>query len=80
MERPRTLDPTESKHANRHLNGTNNHQLDAFKYSNPFTFLNNSQKQCLLETKQILFRITKRNTIHYGAFAWISNSLLDFSF
>ena len=39
MERPRTLDPTECKHAIRHLNGTNNPQLNAFNYSNSFTFL-----------------------------------------
>ena len=38
MERPRTLDPTECKHAIRHLNGSHNPQLDAFNYSNSFTF------------------------------------------
>ena len=76
MERPRTLDPTECKHAIRHLNGTNNPQLDAFNYSNSFTFFNDIQKQRLLETKQPPFRITKLNTFHYGAFAWISNSQL----
>ena len=76
MERPRTLDPTECKHAIRHLNGTNNPQLDAFKYTNSFTFSNNIQKQCLLETKQPTFRITKLNTFHYVASAWIANSQL----
>ena len=76
MERPRTLDPTECKHAIRHLNGTNNPQLNAFNYSNSFTFFNDIQKQRLLETKQSPFRITKLNTFHYGAFAWISNSQL----
>ena len=58
MERPRTLDPTECKHATRHLNGTINHQLDAFNYSNSFTFFDDIQKQRLLETKQPPFRIT----------------------
>ena len=76
MERPRTLDPTECKHAIRHLNGTNNPQLDAFKYSNSFTFSGDIQKQRLLETKQPPFRITKLNTFHYGASAWITNSQL----
>ena len=74
MERPRTLDPTECKHAIRHLNGTHNPQLDAFNYSNSFTFFNDIQKQRLLETKQPPFRIAKLNTYHYGAFAWITNS------
>ena len=60
MECPRTLDPTECKQAIRHLNGTNNPQLDALNYSNSFTFFNDIQKQRLLETKQPLFRITKR--------------------
>ena len=64
MELFRTLDPTECKHAIRHLNGTNNHQLDAFNYSNSFSFLNDIQKQRLLETKQPPFRIAKLNTFH----------------
>ena len=76
MERPRTLYPTECKHAIRHLNGTNNPQLDAFKYSNSFTFFNDIQKQRVLETKQPPFRIFKLNTFHYGAFSWIANSQL----
>ena len=71
-DRPGTLDPTESQHAIRHLNGTNNHQLDAFNYTNSFTFFNDIQKQRILETKQPPFRITKLNA--YGAFAWIANS------
>ena len=79
MERHRTLDPTECKHAIRHLNGTNNPQLDAFNYSNSFTFFDDIQKQRLLETKQTPFRITKLNTFHYGAFAWITNSQLVLS-
>ena len=76
MEHPRTLDPTECKHAIRHLNGTNNPQLDAFNYSNSFTFFNDIQKQRLLETKQPPFRNTKLNNYQYGAFAWIANSQL----
>ena len=52
MERPRTLDPTEWKHAIRHL------------------------KQRLLETKQPTFRITKLNTSHSSASAWITNPQL----
>ena len=76
MERPRTLDPTECRHAIRHLNGTNDPQLDAFNYSNYFTLFNDIQKQRLLEIKQPPFRISKLNTFHYGAFAWISISEL----
>ena len=38
MERPRTLGPTECKHANCGLDGTDNPQLNAFDYSNYFTF------------------------------------------
>ena len=76
MERPRTLDNTECKRAIPHLNGTNNPQLDAFSYTNSFTFFNDVQNQRLLETKQPPFRITKLNTFHYGAFAWIANSQL----
>ena len=75
MKRPRTLDPTECKHAIRHLNGTNSPQLDAFNYSNCFTIFDDIQKQRLLETKRP-FRITKLNIFHYGAFAWITNSQL----
>ena len=69
MERRRSLDPTECKHAIRHLNSTENPQLNAFDYSNSFTFFDDIQKQCLLETKQPHLRITKLNTLHYGAFA-----------
>ena len=76
MERPRTLDPTECKHAIRHLNGTNNPQLDAFYYNNSFPFFKDIQKQRLLETKPPPFRITKLNTFNYGAFARIANSQL----
>ena len=74
MDCPRTLDPTECKHAIRHLKGTNNPQLDAFNYTNSLTFFNDIEKQRLLETKQPPFRITKLNTFHCGAFAWIANS------
>ena len=70
MERPLTLDPTECKHDIRHLNGTNNPHLDAFNYSNSFTFFIDIQKQRLLETKQPPFRITKLNHFHYGAFGF----------
>ena len=76
MERPRTLDPTECKHAIPHLNGTNNPKLYAFIYSNSFTFFDDIQKHRLLENKQPAFRITKLNTFHHGAFAWIANSQL----
>ena len=57
------MDPTECKHAIRHLNGTDNPQLNAF------------QKQRLLETKQ-LFRNTILSNFHYSAFAWITLSNL----
>ena len=56
------------------LKWINNPQLDAFKYANSFIFFNDIQKQRLLETKQPLFHITKLNTFHSGAFAWIANS------
>ena len=49
MERPRTSDPTEYKHAIRHLNGTDNPQRNACDYSNSFTFFDDIQKQRLLE-------------------------------
>ena len=74
MEPLCTLDPTECKHAIRHLNGTDNPQLNAFECSNSFTFFEDFQKQRLLENKQPPFRITKHNTFHYGAFAWITIS------
>ena len=64
------------KHAIRHLKGTDNPQHNAFAYSNSFPFFEDFQKQRLLETKQPPFRITKSNTFHYGAFAWITNSQL----
>ena len=44
MERSRTLDPAECKHAICHLNGTDNPQLIAFEYSNSFTFFDDIQK------------------------------------
>ena len=69
MECPRTLDPTENKHAIHHLNDTHNPQLDAFDYSNSSTLFDVIPKQRLLEIKQPPFRITKLNTFHNGAFA-----------
>ena len=74
MERPRTFDPTEFKDAIRHLNGTDDPQLNAFDYSNSFTFFDDIQNQRRLETKQPPFRKTKLNTFHFGAFARITNS------
>ena len=76
MELPRTLDPTECKLAIHHINRTNNHQLNAFKNSNSFKLFDDNQKQRPLENKQPPFRITKLNTFHYCAFAWIANSQL----
>ena len=76
MERPCTLDPTECKLAIRYFIENDNPQLNAFNYSNSFTFFEDIQKQSLLETEQPPFRITKLNTFHYGAFAWIANSQL----
>ena len=75
MKRPRTLEPTECKHVIRHLNATDYPKLNAFDYFNSFTFFDDIQKQRVFETKQP-FRITKLNTFHYGAFAWIANSNL----
>ena len=45
----------------------------SFKYSKSFTFLDDTQEQRLLGTKQPPFRITKPNTFHYGVFAWIKS-------
>ena len=74
MVRPGTSDPTESKHAIRHINETDNPQPNAFDYSNSFIFFDDIQKQRLPETKQLLLRITKPNTFQYGALAWTTNS------
>ena len=74
MKRLRTSDPTECKHAIRHLNGTDNPHVNAFDYSNSFSFFVANQKQRFLETKQPPFRDTYFNTFNFGAFAWISNS------
>ena len=76
MELPRTLDPTEYKYANCHHNGPDIPQLNAFAYSNSFTFFDDIQKQRLVETKQPPFRVSKFNTVHTCAFAWIANSQL----
>ena len=54
MQHPRNLDRTECKHANRHLNGTDNPQLNAFNCSKSFTFFDDIQKQPLLETNDLL--------------------------
>ena len=75
-ERPRTLDPTEGKHAIRHLDGTDSPQLITSVYSYSFTFFDDIQKPRLLETKQLAFCISKHNTFYFGAFAWIANSQL----
>ena len=77
MEGPRTLDPTESKQAFSHLNGTDSPRLIAFEYINSFTFFDNFQTQRLRETKNY-FRKNKTNIFHYGAFASITNSQLVF--
>ena len=45
LERPRTQDHTECKHAIRHLSETNNPQIDAFDYSSSFTFFDDVQKR-----------------------------------
>ena len=58
------------------LNGTDIPYTNAFDYSNSVTFFDDIQTKRLLETKQPPFRITKLNTFHYGAFAWITNSQL----
>ena len=50
MEHPRTLEPTECKHAVRHLKGTDNPQFKAFENSKSFTFFDDIQKQRILET------------------------------
>ena len=73
MERPRTLDPTECKHAIRHLNGTADTQLIA---SIMVTFFCDIQNQRFLETKQPPYSIPKLNIFHYGASASITNSQL----
>ena len=76
MEPPRTLDPTEYKYAIRHHNGPDIPQVNAFAYGNSFTFFDDNQKQRLVELKQPPFRLTKLNTGHTCAFAWIANSQL----
>ena len=55
MERPRTLDPTECKHAIRHPTGTDNIQPNAFPYDNSVTFFDDIQTKRLLETKHPVF-------------------------
>ena len=79
MERTRTLDTLESKHAIRHSNGTDNPQLKAFDYGSFFTFFDDLRKQRLPETKQPHFRITKFHTFHCGASVCITNSQFLFS-
>ena len=55
MERPRTLDPTECKHAIRHLNGTDNPQLIVFDYSNNFIFFDDIQKKASMKQNNLFF-------------------------
>ena len=55
VKRPGTSDPTEGKLAFDYLNGTDNPQLNAFDYSNSFTFFHDVQKHCLLENNNLLF-------------------------
>ena len=76
MERHRTLEPTECKYPILYSTGTDNPQLNAFDYSNSLTFFDDIQKRRILESKQPSFGITKLNTFYYGAFAWITNSLV----
>ena len=63
MERLRTLDSRECIHVVRLLTGTDNPQLNAFDYSNSFSFFDGIQKQRLLETKQPPFHNTKSSTL-----------------
>ena len=76
MERSRTLDSTDCKHAIRHLNGTDSPQLNACDYSSSSTSFDDTQRQRLPNTKQTFFHVTKLNTYLYGAFVWITNSQL----
>ena len=62
MERRRTLNPTERKHALQHLNDIDNPQLHAFDYIILLTFLRTLKKR-LLETEQAPFRITNLNIV-----------------
>ena len=55
MERHLNLDPTECKHDIRHLNGSNNPHLDAFNYSNSFTFLMIFKNNAFLKLNNLLF-------------------------
>ena len=45
-------------------------------YNNHLHLFDDIQKERLLQTKQLAFRITKLNTFQYGDFAWITNSQL----
>ena len=74
MERPLPLDPTKSKLAIHHFNGTNNPQLNSYKHINAFTFFDDIKKQQLLERYQPRFQITRLNTYQYGTFAYVHNS------
>ena len=55
MERPNTLDPTKCKHAVRHLNGTDNPQLNAFDYSKSFIFSMIFKNNASLKQNKLFF-------------------------
>ena len=54
MERPRTLDPKECKHVISHLNGTDYRQLNAFEFSNSFTFFVDIQNNASFKENNLL--------------------------
>ena len=53
MEFPRALDPTECKHAIRHLKGTDNPQINSFDHGNAFTFFDDIQKCASLKQNNL---------------------------
>ena len=56
MERPLALDPTECKLAIRHLNGTNNRQLNSYHYNNSFTFVDDIKNNDFLKDINLFFK------------------------
>ena len=72
MERSSTLGSNEGKHAIRHISGTDNPDLNAFKNSSSFAYFDDIQSQRFLETKQPPFSITKHSTFqcldHYDTY------------
>ena len=68
MELPLPLDLTECKLAIRHLNGTDNTQLNSYNYNNYFTFFDGIKKQQLFERYHPRFQTTRLNAYHYGWF------------